>query len=63
MKVCIKATEANPAVHSSFPEGWGQIKFTYDRLLNREAPLIEYKWRRHAHRSSECEVIEAAKRV
>jgi glycosyltransferase involved in cell wall biosynthesis len=26
-----------------FPEGWGQIKFMHDRLLTREAPLIEYK--------------------
>jgi glycosyltransferase involved in cell wall biosynthesis len=26
-----------------FPEGWGQIQFTCDRLLSREASLIEYK--------------------
>jgi glycosyltransferase involved in cell wall biosynthesis len=26
-----------------FPEGWGQIQFMHDRLLKREAALIEYK--------------------
>ncbi len=26
-----------------FPEAWGQIQFTRDRLLRREASLIEYK--------------------
>jgi glycosyltransferase involved in cell wall biosynthesis len=26
-----------------FPEAWGQIQFTRDRLLNRGSPLIEYK--------------------
>jgi hypothetical protein len=26
-----------------FPEGWGQIKFMRDRLLGRQARLIEYK--------------------
>jgi glycosyltransferase involved in cell wall biosynthesis len=26
-----------------FPEGWGQIKFTRDRLLGRQTRLIEYK--------------------
>jgi GT2 family glycosyltransferase len=26
-----------------FPEGWGQIKFMLDRLLGRQARLIEYK--------------------
>jgi hypothetical protein len=26
-----------------FPEAWGQIRFTCDRLLSRQARLIEYK--------------------
>lgn len=26
-----------------FPEGWGQVQFTRDRLLSREARLMEYK--------------------
>jgi hypothetical protein len=26
-----------------FPEGWGQIRFMFDRLLGRQARLIEYK--------------------
>jgi hypothetical protein len=30
-------------VVSRFPEGWGQIKFMRDRLLGRQARLIEYK--------------------
>jgi glycosyltransferase involved in cell wall biosynthesis len=38
-----RATKSIFHVLGRFPEGWGQIKFTYDRLLNREAPLIEYK--------------------
>ena len=28
---------------SRFPEGWGQIRFLRDRLLGRQAHLIEYK--------------------
>jgi GT2 family glycosyltransferase len=30
-------------VLARFPEGWGQIKFTRDRLLGRQSRLIEYK--------------------
>ena len=30
-------------VLSRFPEGWGQIRFLRDRLLGRQAHLIEYK--------------------
>jgi GT2 family glycosyltransferase len=30
-------------VLSRFPEGWGEIKFTRDRLLGRQQGLIEYK--------------------
>ncbi len=30
-------------VLARFPEGWGQIKFLRDRLLGRQARLIEYK--------------------
>jgi hypothetical protein len=30
-------------VLARFPEGYGQIKFTRDRLLSRQARLIEYK--------------------
>ncbi len=30
-------------VLSRFPEAWGQFRFTCDRLLNRQAGLIEYK--------------------
>jgi glycosyltransferase involved in cell wall biosynthesis len=30
-------------VLARFPEGWGQIKFLIDRLLDRRSPLIEYK--------------------
>jgi GT2 family glycosyltransferase len=30
-------------VLARFPEGWGQIKFLTDRLIGRQAPLIEYK--------------------
>jgi hypothetical protein len=30
-------------VLARFPEGWGQIKFMRDRLLGRQARLIEYK--------------------
>jgi glycosyltransferase involved in cell wall biosynthesis len=30
-------------VLARFPEGLGQIKFTRDRLIGRQAPLIEYK--------------------
>jgi glycosyltransferase involved in cell wall biosynthesis len=30
-------------VLSRFPEGWGEIKFTYDRLFRRQQRLIEYK--------------------
>jgi hypothetical protein len=30
-------------VLARFPEGWGQIKFIRDRLLGRQARLIEYK--------------------
>jgi glycosyltransferase involved in cell wall biosynthesis len=30
-------------VLARFPEGWGQIKFTWNRLLGRQAHLIEYK--------------------
>src|SRR5262249_45896718 len=30
-------------VLARFPEGWGQIKFLCDRLLGRQARLIEYK--------------------
>jgi hypothetical protein len=28
---------------SRFPEGWGQIKYLFDRALNRHARIIEYK--------------------
>jgi hypothetical protein len=30
-------------VLTRFPEGWGQIEFMRDRLLSRQARLIEYK--------------------
>jgi hypothetical protein len=30
-------------VLARFPEGWGQIKFMWNRLLSRQAHLIEYK--------------------
>ncbi len=30
-------------VLSRFPEGWGQIKYLFDRTLNRRARIIEYK--------------------
>jgi len=30
-------------VLARFPEAWGQIKFTYDRLARRPAQIIEYK--------------------
>jgi hypothetical protein len=26
-----------------FPEAWGQIKFAADRLMGRQARIIEYK--------------------
>ena len=28
---------------SRFPESWGQIKYLFDRTLNRQARIIEYK--------------------
>jgi hypothetical protein len=30
-------------VLARIPEGWGEIKFLIDRLLDRQSPLIEYK--------------------
>ena len=30
-------------VLARFPEGWGQIRFMRDRLLGRQAHLVEYK--------------------
>ena len=38
-----RATLALFHVLARFPEGWGQIKFMRDRLLGRQARLIEYK--------------------
>ena len=38
-----RATLALFQVLARFPEGWGQIKFMSDRLLGRQAHLIEYK--------------------
>ena len=38
-----RATLALFQVLARFPEGLGQIKFTRDRLLGRQARLIEYK--------------------
>ena len=30
-------------VLARFPEGWGQVRFMRDRLLGRQARLVEYK--------------------
>jgi GT2 family glycosyltransferase len=38
-----RAIQAGFQVLSRFPEAWGQIKFLRDRLLRRQARLIEYK--------------------
>jgi glycosyltransferase involved in cell wall biosynthesis len=38
-----RATLALFQVLVRFPEGWGQIKFLADRILNRQIRLIEYK--------------------
>jgi hypothetical protein len=38
-----RATLALFHVLARFPEGFGQIKFLCDRLLGRQARLIEYK--------------------
>jgi hypothetical protein len=38
-----RATLAFFQVLARSPEGWGQIRFLRDRLLGRQARLIEYK--------------------
>ena len=38
-----RATLALFQTLARFPEGWGQIKFLADRILDRRGRLIEYK--------------------